>query len=89
MVLPILIRSTQEVSRCDEIRRSAAAGFSRTARGATAASCHAWVSGGAAVGSGATAETAALIFTSGYVDRMPGHFWIRGARSQSTFTTSP
>jgi len=37
---------------------------------------------------GAIAETAALIFTSGYVDRMPESLWIRGALS-STFTTSP
>lgn len=77
MVLPILIRSTQEGLRAvpNDYRRSAAAlGLSRT----TAL----WVlllpaaMPGLAVGillglGRAIAETAALIFTSGYVDRMP------------------
>jgi phosphate transport system permease protein len=77
MVLPILIRSTQEGLRAvpNEYRRSAAAlGLSRTAA--------LWVlllpaaMPGLAVGillglGRAIAETAALIFTSGYVDRMP------------------
>lgn len=77
MVLPILIRSTQEGLRAvpDDYRRSAAAlGLSRTAA--------LWVlllpaaMPGLAVGillglGRAIAETAALIFTSGYVDRMP------------------
>lgn len=77
MVLPILIRSTQEGLRAvpNDYRRSAAAlGLSRT----TAL----WVlllpaampslAVGILLGLGrAIAETAALIFTSGYVDRMP------------------
>jgi phosphate transport system permease protein len=77
MVLPILIRSTQEGLRAvpDDYRRSAAAlGLSRTAA--------LWVlllpaampglAVGVLLGLGrAIAETAALIFTSGYVDRMP------------------
>jgi phosphate transport system permease protein len=78
MVLPILIRATEEGFRSvpPDYRLSAAAlGLSRTA-----AIMHlllpAAVPGlivGLVLGIGrALAETAALIFTSGYVDRMPG-----------------
>lgn len=78
MVLPILIRSTEEGFRAvpDDYRLSAAA----LALSRTATILHlllpAAVPGllvGLVLGIGrALAETAALIFTSGYVDRMPG-----------------
>lgn len=77
MVLPILIRSTQEGFRAvpDEIRRSAAAlGLSRTAIlwELLLPAAMPGVVVGLLLGLGrAIAETAALIFTSGYVDRMP------------------
>ncbi|NKB18886.1 MAG: phosphate ABC transporter permease PstA [Pseudanabaena sp. CRU_2_10] len=77
MVLPILIRSTQEALRSvpEDYRRSAAAlGLSRTAvlwRLLLPAAMPGLVVG-VLLGLGrAIAETAALIFTSGYVDRMP------------------
>lgn len=77
MVLPILIRSTEEglLSVPQDYRRSSAAlGFSRTS-----ALWHLIIPAalpglmvGIVLGLGrAIAETAALIFTSGYVDRMP------------------
>ncbi len=77
MVLPILIRSTQEGFRGvpDEIRRSAAAlGLSRTATlwELLLPAAMPGLVVGLLLGLGrAIAETAALIFTSGYVDRMP------------------
>ena len=77
MVLPILIRATEEGFRSapSEYRLSAAAlGFSRTttlARLLLPAAVPGLVVG-LVLGVGrALAETAALIFTSGYVDRMP------------------
>lgn len=77
MVLPILIRSTEEglLSVPQEYRRSSAAlGFSKTS-----SLWHLIIPAalpglmvGIVLGLGrAIAETAALIFTSGYVDRMP------------------
>lgn len=78
MVLPILIRATEEGIRSVplEYRRGAAAlGMSRTAT-LLRLILPAAVPGivvGLVLGIGrALAETAALIFTSGYVDRMPG-----------------
>lgn len=77
MVLPILIRSTEEGFRSvpEEYRRGAAAlGLSRTTtllRLLLPAAMPGLVVG-LVLGTGrAIAETAALIFTSGYVDRMP------------------
>lgn len=77
MVLPILIRSTEEGFRAvpGEIRQAAAAlGLSRT-RTLFSLLLPAATPGlvvGLVLGVGrAVAETAALIFTSGYVDRMP------------------
>jgi phosphate transport system permease protein len=77
MVLPILIRSTEEGFRAvpNEYRLGAAAlGFSRTTT-LFQLLLPAAVPGlvvGLVLGIGrAIAETAALIFTSGYVDRMP------------------
>jgi phosphate transport system permease protein len=77
MVLPILVRATEQGLRAvpDEVRRGAAAlGLSRTsalARVIVPAAAPAMVVG-LVLGIGrAAAETAALIFTSGYVDRMP------------------
>jgi phosphate transport system permease protein len=78
MVLPILIRSTEEGFRSvpPEYRLSAAAlGLSRTTtlwRLLLPAAAPGLIVG-LVLGIGrAIAETAALIFTSGYVDRMPG-----------------
>lgn len=77
MVLPILIRSTQEGFRAvpDDYRRSAAAlGISRTATlwELLLPAAMPGVVVGLLLGMGrAIAESAALIFTSGYVDRMP------------------
>jgi phosphate transport system permease protein len=77
MVLPILIRSTQEGFRAvpDDYRRSAAAlGLSRTATlwELLLPAAMPGLMVGLLLGLGrAIAETAALIFTSGYVDRMP------------------
>lgn len=77
MVLPILIRSTQEGLRSvpDDYRRSAAAlGISRTAIlwELLLPAAMPGMAVGLLLGLGrAIAETAALVFTSGYVDRMP------------------
>lgn len=77
MVLPILIRSTQEGFRSipNDYRRSAAAlGISRTATlwEILLPTAMPGVVVGLLLGLGrAISETAALIFTSGYVDRMP------------------
>ena len=77
MVLPILIRSTQEGLRStpNDYRRSAAAlGISRTATlwEILLPTAMPGVVVGLLLGLGrAISETAALIFTSGYVDRMP------------------
>lgn len=77
MVLPILIRSTQEGFQGvpDDYRRSAAAlGLSRTATlwELLLPAAMPGIAVGLLLGLGrAIAETAALIFTSGYVDRMP------------------
>ncbi len=77
MVLPILIRSTQAGFQAvpDDYRRSAAAlGISRTAIlwELLLPAAMPGVAVGLLLGLGrAIAETAALIFTSGYVDRMP------------------
>lgn len=84
MVLPILIRSTQEGFRAvpDDYRRSAAAlGLSRTATlwELLLPAAMPGVVVGLLLGLGrAIAETAALIFTSGYVDRMPESLWDSG-----------
>ncbi|MEO0374448.1 MAG: phosphate ABC transporter permease PstA [Cyanobacteria bacterium P01_A01_bin.17] len=77
MVLPILIRSVQEglLAVPQDYRRSAAAlGLSRTATLGTliVPAAMPGIVVGLLLGIGrAIAETAALIFTSGYVDRMP------------------
>jgi phosphate transport system permease protein len=78
MVLPILIRATEEGFRTvpDDYRRAAAAlGVSRSAvlfRILLPAAAPG-LAVGLTLGTGrALAETAALLFTSGYVDRMPG-----------------
>ncbi|MDV2997012.1 MAG: hypothetical protein N4J56_006717 [Chroococcidiopsis sp. SAG 2025] len=77
MVLPILIRSTQEGFRAvpDDYRTSAAAlGISHlaTLRELLLPAAMPGIVVGLLLGLGrALAETAALIFTSGYVDRMP------------------
>jgi phosphate transport system permease protein len=77
MVLPILIRSVEESLRAvpGEYRRATAAlGFSKTSAimHVIAPAAIPGVVVGFALGLGrAIAETAALIFTSGYVDRMP------------------
>jgi len=78
MVLPFLIRSVEAGLRGvpDEIRAGAAAlGLSRatTVRSLLLPAAAPGVAVGVILGIGrALAETAALIFTSGYVDRMPG-----------------
>jgi len=84
MVLPILIRATEEGFRSvpDDYRRSAAAlGLSRTST-LVRLLLPAAVPGvivGLVLGIGrALAETAALIFTSGYVDRFPSSLWDSG-----------
>jgi phosphate transport system permease protein len=77
MVLPLLIRATEEGFRSvpDEIRQGAAAlGFSRTSTflRLLLPAALPGLGVGLALGIGrALAETAALLFTSGYVDRMP------------------
>ncbi|MFQ5877038.1 MAG: phosphate ABC transporter permease PstA [Acidobacteriota bacterium] len=78
MVLPVLIRSTEEGIRAvpmDYRLGAAALGLSRTAtlfRLVLPAATPGLIVG-LVLGTGrAIAETAALIFTSGYVDRMPG-----------------
>ena len=84
MVLPILIRATEEGFRSvpNDYRLSAAAlGMSRTTT-LVRLLLPAAVPGvivGLVLGIGrALAETAALVFTSGYVDRMPGSLWDSG-----------
>jgi phosphate transport system permease protein len=84
MVLPILIRATEEGFRSvpDDYRMSAAAlGLSRTST-LLQLLLPAAVPGiivGLVLGIGrALAETAALIFTSGYVDRAPSSLWDSG-----------
>lgn len=84
MVLPILIRATEEGFRSvpEDYRLSAAAlGLSRTST-LLQLLLPAAVPGiivGLVLGIGrALAETAALIFTSGYVDRVPGSLWDSG-----------
>ena len=84
MVLPIFIRSTQAGFRSvpDELRQGAAAlGLSRTATLVKVLLPVALpgVIVGLVLGTGrALAETAALLFTSGYVDRMPESLWDSG-----------
>jgi phosphate transport system permease protein len=84
MVLPILIRSTQEGLRAvpEDYRRSAAAlGLTRTATlwELLLPAAMPGLMVGLLLGIGrAIAETAALIFTSGYVDRMPESLWDSG-----------
>jgi phosphate transport system permease protein len=84
MVLPILIRATEEGFRSvpDDYRLSAAAlGLSRTST-LLRLLLPAAVPGivvGLVLGIGrALAETAALVFTSGYVDRVPSSLWDSG-----------
>lgn len=78
MALPLLIRSAEEGLRAvpDDYRRAAAAlGLSRTAtlRRILLPTAAPGIVVGLVLGIGrALAETAALLFTSGYVDRMPG-----------------
>lgn len=78
MVLPLLIRSTEEGLRAvpdDDRRAGAALGLSRGAmlgRILLPAATPGVVVGLVLSTSRALAETAALLFTSGYVDRMPG-----------------
>lgn len=77
MVLPILIKTTEESLRAvphDFRRSSAALGFSKTSAifNLILPTALPGIAVGLALGLGrAIAETAALIFTSGYVDRMP------------------
>ena len=84
MVLPFMIRSTQEGFQAvpDDYRRSAAAlGISRTATlwELLLPAAMPGVVVGLLLGLGRSlAETAALIFTSGYVDRMPETIWDSG-----------
>lgn len=84
MVLPILIRSTQEGLQAvpDDYRRSAAAlGLPRSAVlwELLLPAAMPGLGVGLLLGLGrAIAETAALIFTSGYVDRMPTSLWDSG-----------
>lgn len=78
MVLPLLIRSTEAGLRAvpEEQRRAAAAlGLSRTTTlfSVLLPAAAPGLLAGLVLGMGrALAETAALLFTSGYVDRMPG-----------------
>jgi phosphate transport system permease protein len=88
MALPLLIRATEEGLRSvpDDYRLAAAAlGMSRTRtifRVLLPAASPA-LAAGVVLGVGrAIAETAALIFTSGYVDRMPGS-WLDSGRALS------
>jgi len=84
MVLPILIRSTEEGLRSvpQEYRLGASALGMTRARALVLLLLPAAMPGlvvGLVLGIGrAIAETAALIFTSGYVDRMPESFWDSG-----------
>lgn len=78
MILPLLVRFTEEGLRAvdDRQRRAAAAlGLSRSTTVRRVLLPAAWpaIAAGLVLGVGrALAETAALLFTSGYVDRMPG-----------------
>jgi len=84
MVLPLLIRAAEEGLRAvpDDYRRQAAAlGLSRlaTVRHLLLPAATPGIVVGVVLGTGrAAAETAALIFTSGYVDRMPGSLFDSG-----------
>ncbi len=84
MVLPILIRSAEEGLRAvprDYRLAAAALGFSHTAtvrRLLIPAAVPALLAGFMLGLGRAMAETAALIFTSGYVDRMPASLWDSG-----------
>lgn len=84
MVLPVLIRSVEQGLRAvpDEYRLAAAAlGLSRTAvlcRILLPAATPALLVGLMLAIGRAGAETAALLFTSGSVDRMPGSLWHSG-----------
>jgi len=84
MVLPILIRATQQGLKSvpDEYRQAAAAlGISRLAvlRRVLLAAAMPGIAAGLLLGIGrAIAETAALIFTSGYVTRMPDSLFDSG-----------
>jgi len=84
MALPILIRAAEEGLRAvpDEYRHAAAAlGLSRvrTLREVLLPAAAPGLAAGLVLGIGrALAETAALLFTSGYVPRMPGSLWDSG-----------
>ena len=84
MVLPLLIRTTEEGLRAvsDDYRRaSAALCMTRTTtlfRVLLPAALPALMAGLILSVGRALAETAALIFTSGYVDRMPESLWDSG-----------
>ena len=88
MSLPLLIRATEEGLRSvpDEYRLAAAAlGMSRarTILGVILPAATPGLAAGVVLGVGrAIAETAALIFTSGYVDRMP-ESWLDSGRALS------
>jgi phosphate transport system permease protein len=88
MSLPLLIRATEEGLRSvpDEYRMAAAAlGMSRTRTilSVILPAATPGLAAGVVLGVGrAIAETAALIFTSGYVDRMP-ESWLDSGRSLS------
>ncbi|MCG8420950.1 MAG: phosphate ABC transporter permease PstA [Proteobacteria bacterium] len=84
MVLPLLIRTTEEGMRSlsDDYRRAAAAlGMTRTTtifKVLLPAALPSLIVGLILSIGRASAETAALIFTSGYVDRMPSSLWDSG-----------
>ena len=84
MVLPLVIRATEEGFRAvpDDLRRAAAAlGFSRSSTflKLLLPAAMPGLGVGLALGIGrALAETAALLFTSGYVDRMPASIFDSG-----------
>ncbi len=88
MVLPILIRTTEQAIRGvpDEYRQAAASlGLGRTStlfRVVLPAAAPSMAAGLVLSIGRALAETAALIFTAGYVTRMPGSLWDSG-RSMS------
>jgi len=84
MILPLLVRTTEQGLRMvpDDWRRGAAAlGLSRfsAVRLVLLPAAGSAVTAGLLLGLGrATAETAALIYTSGYVDRMPSSLFDSG-----------
>ena len=88
MSLPLLIRATEEGLRSvpDDYRLAAAAlgmGRARTIFRVIVPAATPGLAAGVVLGVGrAIAETAALIFTSGYVDRMP-ESWLDSGRSLS------